>query len=72
MTIYDVCRKIDEYIKPYRYRYEHDTKSKMYYFTLFKPNLSKIYFTLSEKTIRDNQTIVNNHIKNVKERYIKM
>lgn len=71
MTIYDVCREIETVINPFRYRYEHDTQSKMYYFTVYKSDLRTIYFTLAEKTIKTQEKEIRNRIKNIKERYLK-
>lgn len=71
MTIYEVCKEIETIIKPFRYRYEHDNQSKMYYFTLFKSDLRTIYFTLAERTIKTQDKEVKNRIKNIKERYLK-
>lgn len=68
MTIFEFKRKIEDIINPYLYRYEHDIKNKMYYFTLYRPNLSNIFFTVSEKTIKDDKQALA-RIRNIKERY---
>ncbi len=68
MTIFEFKRKIEDIINPYLYRYEHDTKNKMYYFTLYRPNLSNIFFTVSEKTIKDDKQALA-RIRNIKERH---
>ena len=31
MTIFEFKRKLENIVNPYIYRYEHDTKNKMYY-----------------------------------------
>lgn len=68
MTIFEFKRKLENIINPYIYRYEHDTKSKMYYFTLYRANLANIFFTISEKTLKDDKQSVA-RLQNIKERY---
>ena len=68
MTIFEFKRKLENIINPYIYRYEHDTKSKMYYFTLYRANLNNIFFTISEKTLKDDKQSVA-RLQNIKERY---
>ena len=64
MTIFEFKRKLENIVNPYIYRYEHDTKSKMYY----RANLTNIFFTISEKTLKDDKQSVA-RIQNIKERY---
>lgn len=68
MTIFEFKRKIEDIINPYLYRYEHDIKNKMYYFTLYRSNLCSIFFTISEKTIKDDKQALA-RIRNIKERH---
>ena len=68
MTIFEFKRRIENTINPYIYRYEHDRKNKLYYFVLYRSNLKNIFFSISEKTLKNDKEALA-RIKNIKERY---
>ena len=47
---------------------EHDRKNKLYYFVLYRSNLKNIFFSISEKTLKNDKEALA-RIKNIKERY---
>lgn len=69
MKFNEFKRKLESKVNPYRYIYEHDTKSRLYYFTLYRPNLTHIFFSISESTIKNNEKLATQILLKVKERY---
>ena len=53
MLLREFKKKIENTIKPFRYIYEHDTKNKLYYFTLYNFKLRSFRFLISEKSLRE-------------------
>lgn len=70
MKLHEFNCLLEQTINPHIYRYEHDRKSKLYYYSLFKPNLKCIIFTIAERTFQNDKEC-RNRLKSIKERYDK-
>ena len=68
MKLFDLKKKIEEDIKPYRYRYELDEENNSYYFILYNKKLKTVFMQFPKVSLSKDD-LMKNKIKCLKDRY---
>ena len=68
MTVFEIKRHIQDKIKPFRFRYELDAHTNQYYFILYNTKLNSCFVGIP-KSIMNNEKLIRNKLKILKEKY---